>query len=153
MGGAKGKFNSPFEIRDSLFALRRPALFHQREQVLKRFFVSATFFDGELAGALVQLLGHLGGFIRRTAECDQNLGELRNFHRKIESGKQKRRKRKVPASCVQICSTDHFTASSGTILMLMMPTRLSGRSCGCVGVVAIFSSTSSPLINFPNVVY
>jgi len=37
--------------------------------------------------------------------------------------------------------------------MLMMPMRLSGRSCGCVGVVPIFSSTSSPLINLPKVVY
>ena len=37
--------------------------------------------------------------------------------------------------------------------MLMIPIRLSGRSGGWVGVVAIFSSTSSPLISFPNVVY
>ena len=37
--------------------------------------------------------------------------------------------------------------------MLSTPTRVSGRSGGCVGVVAIFSKTSSPLINLPNVVY
>src|SRR5437763_1431320 len=36
----------------------------------------------------------------------------------------------------------HFTESAGTILMLMMPWRWSGRSGGWVGVVAIFSSTS-----------
>ena len=33
------------------------------------------------------------------------------------------------------------------------PMRLFGRSGGCVGVVAIFSSTSSPFVNFPKAVY
>ena len=47
----------------------------------------------------------------------------------------------------------YFTESAGTILMLSMPTRLFGRSGGCVGVVAIFSSTSSPLMSLPNAVY
>jgi len=47
----------------------------------------------------------------------------------------------------------HFTVSRGAILILMTPMRLSGRSCGCVGVVAIFSKTSSPLISLPNAVY
>ena len=37
--------------------------------------------------------------------------------------------------------------------MLSTPMRLSGRSCGWVGVVAIFSSTSSPLMSLPKAVY
>src|SRR5580698_3824988 len=48
---------------------------------------------------------------------------------------------------------DHLMESAGTILMLVISTRLSGRSGGWVGVVAIFSSTSSPLINLPKAVY
>ena len=44
------------------------------------FLVAAVFFGGELAGALVELRGHLGGFFRRTAEHDEDLGELGNFH-------------------------------------------------------------------------
>ncbi len=47
----------------------------------------------------------------------------------------------------------YLMVSAGTILMLMTPWRSFGRSCGCVGVVAIFSSTSSPLISLPNAVY
>src|ERR1019366_1096957 len=50
-------------------------------------------------------------------------------------------------------SWNHFTESAGTILMLSTPMRLFGLSWGCVGVVAIFSSTSSPLISLPKAVY
>src|SRR5665213_1475289 len=47
----------------------------------------------------------------------------------------------------------HFTESAGTIFTLVTPMRLTGRSPGCVGVVAIFSRTSSPLMSLPNAVY
>ena len=43
-------------------------------------FVTATLFGGELAGAFVELRGHLGGFLRRTAEGDENLGKIGSFH-------------------------------------------------------------------------
>ncbi len=45
----------------------------------KRFCVGATFRDSELRGALVQLCGHLDGFIRRTTESDEQLRELLEF--------------------------------------------------------------------------
>ena len=48
--------------------------------MFQRFLVTAAFFGGELAGALIELRGHLGGFFRRTAEHDEDLGELGNFH-------------------------------------------------------------------------
>src|SRR6186997_1313362 len=41
----------------------------------------------------------------------------------------------------------YFTESAGTSLMLSMFTRLTGRSDASVGVVAIFSRTSSPLMS------
>src|ERR1035437_2693799 len=63
------------------FSLRGPTLFHQGQQMLERFLVTAVFFGGELAGAFVELRGHLGGFFRRTAEGDEDLGKLENFHR------------------------------------------------------------------------
>ena len=47
----------------------------------------------------------------------------------------------------------YFTDSAGTILTLVSVILLTGRSPGCVGVVAIFSSTSSPLMSLPNAVY
>ena len=77
--GTRGGRQTQFTIRNSeqSFALRRPALFHQREQVLERFLVTAIFFGGELAGALVQLRGHFGGFFRRTTKRDENLSQLR----------------------------------------------------------------------------
>ena len=43
-------------------------------------FITATLFGGKLAGALVQLRGHVGGFFRRAAEGDEDLGELGDFH-------------------------------------------------------------------------
>ena len=51
--------------------------------MLERFLVAAAFFGGELAGALVQLRGHRDGFFRRTAERDEDLGKVGNFHGKI----------------------------------------------------------------------
>ena len=48
--------------------------------MLQGFLVAAVFLGGELAGALVELRGHVGGFLRRTAEGDEDLGELVNFH-------------------------------------------------------------------------
>ncbi len=47
----------------------------------------------------------------------------------------------------------YFTESPGTILMLSMFMRLTGRSGPSVGVVAIFSKTSSPLMSLPKTVY
>ena len=67
-------------VNSKPFSLRRPALLHQRQQMLQRFFVGAALLFGELAGALVQLRGHVGGFFRRTAERDEDLGQFRNFH-------------------------------------------------------------------------
>ena len=51
--------------------------------MLHRFLVSAALLDGKLAGALVELRGHVGGFFRRATESDEDLGELRNFHAAI----------------------------------------------------------------------
>ena len=117
-------------------------------------FVRLAFFGGKLFGALVELRGHVGGFFRWTTEGDEDLGQLGNFHKKNLIRKIKTQEaEKIPASCVAGSNAIHFTESLLTMVMLMMPMRLSGRSCGCVGVVAIFSSTSSPLINWPNVVY
>src|SRR5437879_321657 len=47
----------------------------------------------------------------------------------------------------------YLIESAGTILMLSTLIRFSGRSFGPVLVVAIFSSTSSPLISLPKAVY
>ncbi len=47
------------------------------------FLIATAFFSGELAGAFVELRGHLGRLFRRTTERDKNLGELRNFHGEI----------------------------------------------------------------------
>jgi hypothetical protein len=68
-------------------ALRRPALLHQCEQMLECLIVTMAFFSGKLTRAFVELRGHPGGFFRRAAERDEDLGELRDFHDKIESGK------------------------------------------------------------------
>jgi len=54
----------------------RPALAHQANQMLQGFLVSTAFFSGKLAGALVELRGHFGGFFRRTAKRDENPGKL-----------------------------------------------------------------------------
>ena len=67
-------------VNSKSFPRGRPALFHQREQVPQRLLIITTFRGGQLAGAFVQLRGHLRGFFRRTAEGDQSLGELGNFH-------------------------------------------------------------------------
>jgi hypothetical protein len=48
--------------------------------MFQRFLITAVFFGGELAGALIQLRGHLGGFFRRTTERDEDFGQFRNFH-------------------------------------------------------------------------
>ena len=55
-------------------------MLHQREQMLQSFLVAAAFFGGELAGAFVELRGHLGGFRGGTAEGDEDLGKLGDFH-------------------------------------------------------------------------
>ncbi len=62
------------------FFLGSPALFHQREQMLQRFLVTASFFGGKLAGTLVELRGHVGRFFGRASKGHKDLGELRNFH-------------------------------------------------------------------------
>ena len=41
---------------------------HEGNQVLQGFLVAAAFFGGKLAGALVKLRGHVGGFFRRAAQ-------------------------------------------------------------------------------------
>ncbi len=48
--------------------------------MLQRFLVAAAFFSGKLAGAFVELRGHLGGFLGGTAEGNEDLGKLRGFH-------------------------------------------------------------------------
>ena len=58
----------------------RPSLLHQGEQMLERFLIAASFFGGKLTGALVELRGHVGGFLRRTAEGDEDLGKFGNLH-------------------------------------------------------------------------
>src|ERR1017187_9338470 len=60
---------STFDSR--LFPLRRPALFHQIQQVPERVVVAASLLFSKLAGALVELRGHFGGFFGRTPERGQ----------------------------------------------------------------------------------
>ncbi len=48
--------------------------------MLQRFLIAVAFFGGELAGALVELCGHVGGFFRRAAERGEDFGEFGNFH-------------------------------------------------------------------------
>lgn len=50
--------------------------------MFQRVLIAAIFLRRQLAGALVELGGHLGGFFRRTTERDENLGELGNVHGK-----------------------------------------------------------------------
>ena len=117
----------------------------------ERILVAATLLTGELAGAFIQLRRHLGGFFGWTAERNQGFGQFRYLHKKVRTAHRAAQSKTRPRS--SMANINHFTASAGTILMLMIPMRLLGRSCGCVGVVPIFSSTSSPLISLPKVVY
>ena len=120
--------------------------------MLQGFLVRTAFLRGELVGAFVELRGHFRGFFGGTAEGNQNLGEFGDFH--AFAAALVKAREKVPRSYeTRLHCRNHFIVSRGTILMLMMPMRLSGRSCGCVGVVPIFSKTSSPLISLPNAVY
>ncbi len=48
--------------------------------MLQGFFVGPAFLSGELAGAFIQLRGHVGGFFSRTAEGDQDFGQFGSFH-------------------------------------------------------------------------
>ena len=48
--------------------------------MLQCLLVRAIFLGGKLFSPLVELRGHIGGFFRRTAERDENLGELENIH-------------------------------------------------------------------------
>lgn len=60
--------------------------------MLKRLLIAAAFFGGKLAGALIELCSHVGGFLGRTAEGDKNLRELGDFHGENLIRKQERRK-------------------------------------------------------------
>jgi len=53
-----------------------PALAHEGEEVSQCFLVGTALFDGELAGALVELRGHPGGLCRGTTQRDERGGEL-----------------------------------------------------------------------------
>src|SRR5882672_10271350 len=119
-------------------------------------FVTSVLCLGQLPGPLIQLGRHVRRFFLGTTQRDQHRRELTPVHQLLRSamGASWRNGyaagvRLEPHTMVQA----YFTESAGTILMLSTPTRLFGRSGGCVGVVAIFSSTSSPLINFPKAVY
>ena len=46
-------------VNSEAFFLRRPALFHQLEQVSQRFLVGSALLFGQLARAFVELRGHL----------------------------------------------------------------------------------------------
>ena len=48
--------------------------------MLQGFVVRAAFLFGQLFGALVQLRGHFGGFLRRTPERGEDFGKFGNFH-------------------------------------------------------------------------
>ena len=95
----------------------------------QRFLVRPVLLFGELPRALIELRGHACRLVRGTTQGFQHGREF------------------------LLGQSFYFTESAGTILMLSTPMRLSGRSWGCVGVVAIFSSTSPPLISLPNAVY
>ena len=51
--------------------------------MLQGFIVASALLGGELAGTLVELRGHGGGFFRRATESDEDLGEFGNFHGRI----------------------------------------------------------------------
>ena len=50
------------------------------------FLVAAALFGSELAGALIELCGHLSRLFSRAAQRDENLSELRRFHGLILAG-------------------------------------------------------------------
>ena len=75
--------NHQSQIHKSFSAPPSPG-FIRVSKCCKRLVVSAAFLFGELAGAFVQLRGHLGGFFGGTAERDQDFGEFGNFHGKIQ---------------------------------------------------------------------
>jgi hypothetical protein len=72
--------NSQLPAPDSYRPCWPTTLAHERKQMLQRFLVAAVLFGGKLAGALVKLRGHVGGFFRRAAERDEDLREFGNFH-------------------------------------------------------------------------
>src|SRR6185369_12933995 len=118
--------------------------------MFQRLLISLALLFRQLFGPFVELRGHFLRFFRRATQGYQGFGQFYDVHRL----KRDALKRYIADSRVTLQRfTHHLTESRGTILMLLMPMRLSGRSCGCVGVVPIFSRTSSPLINFPKVVY
>ena len=57
--------------------------------MLQGFLVRPVLLGGKLAGALIELRGHVGGFFRRTTERNEDLGELGIFHAAILPRNQK----------------------------------------------------------------
>src|SRR5258706_13170659 len=126
----------------------------------ERFLISAALFRRKLPSPFIKLPRHLDCLFARTSQTYQGARECFNFtHNRCVSHNidetraasfgetiQRGTRRRPSLDC-------YFTESAGTILMLSTPMRLLGRSGGWVGVVAIFSSTSSPLINLPKAVY
>lgn len=132
------------------FFLRCPALFHEAEEMGQRVFVRTPFTLRELPGALVELYGQPCSLVGRTAQLLQRAGEGIKVH-------DQNKTRRARALRVGLKS-GYLSESFATILMLFTSTR----SCGllfspppprAVGVLAIFSSTSSPRMSVPNAVY
>jgi hypothetical protein len=80
------KWKKQFRLMLQTLLPRRPALFHQIEQMRKGFLVSAAVLRGKLARALVQLRGHFTGFFGRTTERDKDFCQFRNFHKRAVDG-------------------------------------------------------------------
>jgi len=126
-------------------------LAHQTQQMRQRFRVGAALGFGELAGAFVELRRHVGGLLRRTTQSRQGLGEGGEVRGHCENGAEAANRFRAGMGR----DRSYFTLSAGTILMLSTAMRLAGADPWGppVGVVAIFSSTSSPLISLPKPVY
>lgn len=60
--------------------LRGPAAGHELQEMDQRLVVTAALLGGELVGAFVELRGHFGTLVGRTAEGLKRLGELGRFH-------------------------------------------------------------------------
>ena len=133
------------ELLNALF-LRRPSLSEECQEVSQGLFVGATLLFRQLPGPLVELGSHFGRFLHRTTQRNKHRREFSWIHASSNSSSSRRRNRTSQPAV-------YWTASAGTIRTLSTPMRLLGRSGAWVAAVAIFSSTSSPLINLPNAVY
>src|ERR1700744_2619582 len=101
----------------------------------ERFFVGFTLFSRQLMGAFVELCRHFCRFFRRTPQRDKDLGEIRNFHGKLDAENKNAGNRNFYSRFPALFIEGYLTESAGTIFTLVSVTLLIGRSPGRVGVV------------------